>query len=318
MFASTVDRASVEVKDLSNFLITVPKLQKKLINALEAESLEQQISLANNSGDSSFATFLSSLCDKGSFINSTSCLITQVPRRFGLLHSKSQFLTIMRLRLNLPPPQCLTNIRCKCGAVASYTHVLSCRKFTQKRSIIHNAVRYCIYDLLKSAHHPVPLEPVFDEMQLAQSQKRGDIQCAWRSGQELIIDCTTVSPWKLSSSSDIESTLKNAERSKHSKYNDLLVRLNKQRGRNIVFVPIGISIFGTLGREGLSFLNDLGSFLKDSGRSFDQLIWKNRIVFLLFKALPRYFNSILLSITEFHNVRAHEPVNSEKLPSFCQ
>ncbi|KAL0209116.1 hypothetical protein P9112_011703 [Eukaryota sp. TZLM1-RC] len=192
------------------------------------------------------------------------------------------------------------------------------KKFTQKRSIIHNAVRDCIYDLLKSAHHPVRLEPVFDEMQLAQSQKRGDIQCAWRSGQELIIDCTTVSPWKLSSSSDIESTLKNAERSKHSKYNDLLVRLNKQRGRNIVFVPIGISIFGTLVREGLSFLNDLGSFLKDSGRSFDQLIWKNRIVFSLFKALPRYFNSILLSITEFHNVRAHEPVNSENLPSFCQ
>ncbi|KAL0209168.1 hypothetical protein P9112_011755 [Eukaryota sp. TZLM1-RC] len=165
----------------------------------------------------------SPLCDKGSFINSASCLITQVPRRFGLLLSDSQFLTIMRLRLNLPPPQCLTNIRCKCGAVASYTHVLSCRKFTQKRSIIHNAVRDCIYDLLKSAHHPVRLEPVFDEMQLAQSQKRGDIQCAWRSGQELIIDCTTVSPWKLSSSSDIESTLKNAERSKHSKYNDLLV-----------------------------------------------------------------------------------------------
>ncbi|KAL0206531.1 hypothetical protein P9112_001838 [Eukaryota sp. TZLM1-RC] len=194
MFASTVDGASVEVKDLSNFLRTVPQLQKKLINALEAESLEEQISLANNSGDSSFATFLSSLCDKGSFINSASCLITQVPRRFGLLLSNSQFLTIMRLRLNLPPPQCLTNIRCKCGAVASYTHVLSCRKFTQKRSIIHNAVRDCIYDLLKSAHHPVRLEPVFDEMQLAQSQKTGDIQCAWRSGQELIIDCTTVSP----------------------------------------------------------------------------------------------------------------------------
>ncbi|KAL0219080.1 hypothetical protein P9112_004733 [Eukaryota sp. TZLM1-RC] len=57
MFASTVDRASVEVKDLSNFLRTVPKLQKKLIKALEAESLEEQISLANNSGDSSFATF---------------------------------------------------------------------------------------------------------------------------------------------------------------------------------------------------------------------------------------------------------------------
>ncbi|KAL0214389.1 hypothetical protein P9112_006573 [Eukaryota sp. TZLM1-RC] len=47
MFASTVDRASVEVKDLSNFLKTVFKLQKKLIKALEAESLEEQISLAN-------------------------------------------------------------------------------------------------------------------------------------------------------------------------------------------------------------------------------------------------------------------------------
>ncbi|KAL0223029.1 hypothetical protein P9112_002419 [Eukaryota sp. TZLM1-RC] len=156
--------------------------------------------------------------------------------------------------------------KCQLPIFPPILHVLSCRKFTQKRSIIHNAVCDCIYDLLKSAHHPVRLEPVFDEMQFARSQKRGDIQCAWHSGQELIIDCTTVSPWKLSSSSDIESTLKNAKRSKRSKYNDLLVRLNKKRDRNIDFVPIGISIFATLGREGLSCLNDLRSFLKDSGR----------------------------------------------------
>ncbi|KAL0219586.1 hypothetical protein P9112_005239 [Eukaryota sp. TZLM1-RC] len=187
MFASTVDRAFVEAKDLSNFWRTVPKLQKKLINALKAESLEEQISLANNSGDSSFATFQSSLFDKGSFINSASCIINQVPRRFGLLLSDSQFLTIMRQRLKLPPPQCLTNDRCKCGAVAFYIHVLSCSKFTQKRSMIHNAVRDCIYDLLKSAHHPIRLEPVFDEMQLAQSQKRGDIQCAWHREGSLVM-----------------------------------------------------------------------------------------------------------------------------------
>ncbi|KAL0219136.1 hypothetical protein P9112_004789 [Eukaryota sp. TZLM1-RC] len=97
--------------------------------------------------------------------------------------------------------------------------------------------------------------PLFDELNFSLSQKRGRIRCACYDGTELIIDCTTVSPWKRSSNSDIQHLLKVAALSKESKYEALLLlrRLKGARGRNIKFVPIAISIFGTLGTEGLIF-----------------------------------------------------------------
>ncbi|KAL0218646.1 hypothetical protein P9112_004299 [Eukaryota sp. TZLM1-RC] len=205
----------------------------------------------------------------------------------------------MRIKLSLPPPQYLSNMKCKCGAYGSFNHLISCCKFTQKRSIIHNAVRDCIYDLLKCAHHTVRLEPLFDELNFSLSQKRGDIQCACYDGTELIIDCSTVSLWKRRSNSDIQHLLKVAEHSKKSRNEALLQLLNRTTGRNIRFVPIAISIFGTIGNEGLHFLDDLEKLLKESGRTFDFLIWKNRIIFSLFKALSHYINSILNNITEF-------------------
>ncbi|KAL0224477.1 hypothetical protein P9112_003867 [Eukaryota sp. TZLM1-RC] len=136
-------------------------------------------------------------------------------------------------------------------------------------------------------------------------------------GTELIIDCTTISPWKRSFNSDIQHLIKFAEHSKKSKYEVLRQPLNRTRGRNIRFVPIAISIFGTIGSEGLHFLDDLGKLLKESGCVlifFDFWIWKNRIVFSLLKAFPRD-NSILNNITEFYNNRVAIQVNSENLPS---
>ncbi|KAL0210774.1 hypothetical protein P9112_009072 [Eukaryota sp. TZLM1-RC] len=113
---------------------------------------------------------------------------------FGLLLLDIQFLTVMGVKLNLTPPQCLSDTKCKCGAYAPFEHIVFCFKFTQKRSTLHNAVRDCIYDLLKCAHQPVRLESLFDELICSLSKKRGDIQCECYDGTELITDCTTVSP----------------------------------------------------------------------------------------------------------------------------
>ncbi|KAL0223227.1 hypothetical protein P9112_002617 [Eukaryota sp. TZLM1-RC] len=57
-------------------------------------------------------------------------------------------------------------------------------------------------------------------------------------------------------------------------------------------------MIGTIGTEGLDYLGDLANLLKVVVHLIF-LIWKNRIVFSLLKALPRFINSILNNITEF-------------------
>ncbi|KAL0206832.1 hypothetical protein P9112_012543 [Eukaryota sp. TZLM1-RC] len=217
----------------------------------------------------------------------------------------------MRIRLNLPPPQCSSNMKCKCGTYSSSNHLISCCKFTQKRSIIHYAVPDCINDLLKCDHHPVRSEPLFDEFYFSLSQEGSDIQCAWYDGTELIINCITVSASNRSSNSDVQHLLKVAELFKKSKYEALLQRPNGARG--IKFVPIAISIFGTIGSEGLHFLDDLEKLLKETGHTFDSFHLEEQNRISLFKALPGYINSILNNITEFYNKLVAIQVNSENL-----
>ncbi|KAL0245270.1 hypothetical protein GEMRC1_009349 [Eukaryota sp. GEM-RC1] len=128
-------------------------------------------------------------------------------------------------------------------------------------------------------------------------KSRGDLIGPWLSSQEIIMDFTTVDPCNSTSVNKIldenYSALETAERKKFDRYGELISKMNSRRHNPFVFHPFAISLYGTFGCFGQQFLTDFGKLCKQYGKNFNESYWRGRLSFSLFKALFRYFDSIL-------------------------
>ncbi|KAL0228013.1 hypothetical protein RCL1_004156 [Eukaryota sp. TZLM3-RCL] len=138
------------------------------------------------------------LIENSSFnsVASSSYLLYIVLKKIGLNLDDEDFLTCIRLRLNLDPGTILSNFLCLCGKPASFDHVVCCAHFNWCRTVIHNNVINVLDNSCKSLGVFSNTEPVLNQLFHNNSQwkskSRGDLHIEWSDSREVIIDVTTV------------------------------------------------------------------------------------------------------------------------------
>ncbi|KAL0211374.1 hypothetical protein P9112_009672 [Eukaryota sp. TZLM1-RC] len=154
----------------------------------------------------------------------------------------------MRLRLGLYPSRLLDNSVCICNEkpTANFRHIVSCKKFLQYRSVLHNAVRDVTYENLCRS-----IIAMFDS-------RRGDLLIHYVDSFQIVVDFTTVDSFALIYRDDIlvssNGHLNKAEVPKREIYTGILNDL-KNLYSKFSFVPSAFSIFGNIGQAALNFIN---------------------------------------------------------------
>ncbi|KAL0210788.1 hypothetical protein P9112_009086 [Eukaryota sp. TZLM1-RC] len=137
---------------------------------------------------------------------------------------------------------------------------------------------------------------------------RGDVLVPGLEGSMIIIDVRSTdvsnsSNEKLAQS--YNSPLRRVEEAKIIKYTEKINNLNSNSHTHYILCPFAFSLFGTLGKTALSFLDDFSSIVKNrTGRIFDRTFWQNRIVFSIFKGMHSLVSSWLLSLEKFYEENA--------------
>ncbi|KAL0221558.1 hypothetical protein RCL1_001412 [Eukaryota sp. TZLM3-RCL] len=114
-------------KSLKNIVLTYKKLENKLKVILEGDVFEKKLSEAKSKN-----TNLYNLLLENSSTNSTpssSLLLSAIPRKFGRNIFDENFVTCLKVRLNLDPGVFLVDSLSLCGKNASFNHVVCCSHF---------------------------------------------------------------------------------------------------------------------------------------------------------------------------------------------
>ncbi|KAL0215087.1 hypothetical protein P9112_007271 [Eukaryota sp. TZLM1-RC] len=114
---------------------------------------------------------------------------------------------------------------------------------------------------------------------------------------QAVVDFTTVDPFAFIYRDDVllssNGHLNKAEDRKRDKYTEILNDLNQNLYSKFSLVPFVFSIFGNIGQSALNFLNDFGNLCRSSSKNFAGNLWKNRIIFALYRSVPTYLNLMM-------------------------
>ncbi|KAL0208821.1 hypothetical protein P9112_011408 [Eukaryota sp. TZLM1-RC] len=141
----------------------------------------------------------------------------------------------MRLRLRMYPSGLLDNSVCICNEKpsANLRHIVSCKKFLQYRSVLHNAVRDVTYEMFKCYNFSCKVEALlkhYSDNNLFNS-RRGDLIAPFVDSFQVVVDFTTVDPFAIIYRGDVlvssNGHLNKAEVRKQNKYTEILNDLNK-------------------------------------------------------------------------------------------
>ncbi|KAL0249033.1 hypothetical protein GEMRC1_004267 [Eukaryota sp. GEM-RC1] len=129
-------------------------------------------------------------------------------------------------------------------------------------------------------------------------KSRGDLIGPWLSSQEIIMDFTLVDPCNSTSVNKIfdknYSSLETAERKKLNRYGELeLISKINSRRHNPLFSIRLLFLFMERLVASVNNFSDFGKLCKQYGKNFNESYWRGSLSFSLFKALFRYFDSIL-------------------------
>ncbi|KAL0210197.1 hypothetical protein P9112_010281 [Eukaryota sp. TZLM1-RC] len=62
--------------------------------------------------------------------------------------------------------------------------------------------------------------------------------------------------------------------------------------------PFAISLYGRLGKTAMNFIDDFENLVKRRmNKRFDRRLWLNRIVFTIFKSIPKMISKALMSVS---------------------
>ncbi|KAL0204796.1 hypothetical protein P9112_000103 [Eukaryota sp. TZLM1-RC] len=200
----------------------------------------------------------------------------------------------MRLYLNIPINQLLSNEKCICSNSPQLIlrHALNCSKLITYRSSLHDAVRDTVFNMAQTARISKTLS-----LNNFSSDDRGDVYFDWIDNSEAIVDfvsCnvandTLVHRRKLNPVSALDFEAKE----QHRKYDKDIEEANSDRNTQLVFIAFPFSINGRLSDEAETFLNDFQKMVQEkSMKKFDIFLWRSRIQLAIINRLPRFFNRI--------------------------
>ncbi|KAL0209987.1 hypothetical protein P9112_010071 [Eukaryota sp. TZLM1-RC] len=204
----------------------------------------------------------------------------------------------MRLLLGLFPLELLYNSVCCCvnRPQADFKHVVSCKKFLQFMSSLHNSVRYVTYEMFRCLGFNGKTEPLLKHYSDSGIFNccRGDLIVPLTI--QAVVDFATVDPcakmYLSSVFNDESSHLCQAEARKHHLCDELMRTLNHNLYPSFVFIPFAISIFGSIGLIGQKFLDSFAKSCLERNRSFNISTWRNRIILVFFRSCPKYVSHI--------------------------
>ncbi|KAL0218523.1 hypothetical protein P9112_004176 [Eukaryota sp. TZLM1-RC] len=127
--------------------------------------------------------------------------------------------------------------------------------------------------------------------------RRGDLIAPFVDSFQVVVDFTIVDPFASIYRDDIlvssNCHLNKAEIRKRDIYAEILDDLNRNLYSKFSFVPFAFSIFGNIGQSALNFLNDFANLCRSSGKNFAGNLWKNRIIFVSYRSVPKYLNLMM-------------------------
>ncbi|KAL0226380.1 hypothetical protein P9112_013704 [Eukaryota sp. TZLM1-RC] len=100
--------------------------------------------------------------------------------------------------------------------------------------------------------------------------------------------------------------LDDSELYKRKKYANPLKELKHVRHVDYQIFPFAISLYGRLGKTALNFIDDFENLVKKRmNKRFDRRLWLNRIVFTIFKSIPKMISKALMSVSaHYENIAA--------------
>ncbi|KAL0228341.1 hypothetical protein RCL1_004484 [Eukaryota sp. TZLM3-RCL] len=208
----------------------------------------------------------------------------------------------MRLRCFIWPYNLPHGLICKRSKPLSFNHLLNCNHFITYRSILHDAVRDQIHAMAKSYKIESFVEPLLRKLSIKDEdescgQRRADVIVPSSSDKLYVVDVVTVDVCKLSAAKNSLSEVSPLSR-KFSKYNLALNSLKCVSHVKYELCPFAISLYGSLGRCALCILDDFFKLVSIRHKKhFDITLWRNRLVFTIFKHVPTMIDRSLEAVS---------------------
>ncbi|KAL0227369.1 hypothetical protein P9112_014693 [Eukaryota sp. TZLM1-RC] len=289
-------------RSLYSLKFALKKLQRHLLKKFESKDFIVRLSTAKKENPA-FANFLIDLKDSSSAV-----LINQIPQIYGLFLNDDQWTTAMRMRCYLWPCNLPNDLFCKCGAGLTLSHLFNCNRFISYRSTLHDAVRDQIHAMCNSYHIESFVEPLLRSLDINESvrdseygKRRADVVVPSFDDVMNVVDVVTVDVCKknaLKNAQSEVSPLDDSELYKRKKYANPLKELKHVRHVDYQICPFAISLYGRLGNTAMNFIDDFENLVKRRvNKRFDRRLWLNRIVFTIFKSIPKLISKALMSVS---------------------
>ncbi|KAL0227363.1 hypothetical protein P9112_014687 [Eukaryota sp. TZLM1-RC] len=201
----------------------------------------------------------------------------------------------MRMRCYLWPCNLPNDLFCKCGACLTLSHLLNCNRFISYRSTLHDAVRDQIHAMCNSYHIESFVEPLLRSLDINESvrdseygKRRADVVVPSFDDVMNVVDVVTVD----------YPPLMTPNCTNGKKYANPLKELKHVRHVDYQICPFAISLYGRLGNNAMNFIDDFENLVKRRvNKRFDRRLWLNRIVFTIFKSIPKLISKALMSVS---------------------
>ncbi|KAL0218108.1 hypothetical protein RCL1_008956 [Eukaryota sp. TZLM3-RCL] len=175
----------------------------------------------------------------------------------------------MKLRCFLWPYNLPRDLICKCCKSLSFNHLLNCTQLISYRSILQDAVPDQIHVMAKSYKIESFVEPLLRKLSIKDEdescgQRRAYVIVPSSSNKLYVVYVVTIDVCKLSAAKNSlseVSLLFDPESRKFSNYNVALSSLKCVSHVKYELCPFAISLYGSLGRWALSFLDNFSKLV---------------------------------------------------------
>ncbi|KAL0216282.1 hypothetical protein P9112_008466 [Eukaryota sp. TZLM1-RC] len=209
----------------------------------------------------------------------------------------------MRMRCYLWPCNLPNDLFCKCGAGLTLSHLFNCSRYISYRSTLHDAVRDQIHAMCNSYHIESFVEPLLRSLDINESVRDSEYG---KRRADVVVPSGCLQEKCLEKCSIRSIPLDDSELYKRKKYANPLKELKHVRHVDYQICPFAISLYGRLGKTALNFIDDFENLVKKRmNKHFDRRLWLNRIVFTIFKSIPKMISKALMSVSaHYENIAA--------------
>ncbi|KAL0214960.1 hypothetical protein P9112_007144 [Eukaryota sp. TZLM1-RC] len=201
----------------------------------------------------------------------------------------------MRMRCYLWPCNLPNDLFCKCGAGLTLSHLFNCNRYISYRSTLHDAVRDQIHAMCNSYHIESFVEPLLRSLDINESVRDSEYG---KRRADVVVPSGCMQEKCLEKCSIRSIPLDDSELYKRKKYANPLKELKHVRHVDYQICPFAISLYGRLGKTALNFIDDFENLVKKRmNKRFDRRLWLNRIVFTIFKSIPKMISKALMSVS---------------------